>query len=62
MGGFFGGGDTPAPQPIPIPEAPKPTPIADETAIARKRKQRLAATQQRGGAASTILSNSETLG
>ena len=64
MSGLFGG-DAPTPQPIPIPEAPKATPMVDEAAIARKKKQQLAATQQRGGRQSTILSDlgsSETLG
>lgn len=62
MGSLFGGGDVPAPQPMPIPEMPKPTPMVDEAAIARKKKQKMAATQQRGGRLSTILSDSETLG
>lgn len=63
MGSLFGGGDAPSPQPIPIPEAPKATPMADEAAIARKKKQTLARQQQsRGGRSSTILSDSETLG
>ncbi len=62
MGGLFGGGDVPAPAPMPIPEMPKPTPMVDEAAIARKKKQKIASTQQRGGRMSTILSDSETLG
>lgn len=62
MGSLFGGGDVPAPQPMPVPEMPKPTPMVDEAAIARKKKQKMAATQQRGGRLSTILSDSETLG
>lgn len=62
MGGLFGGGDVPAPQPIPVPEKPKPTPMVDEAAIARKKKQVFTANQQRGGRASTILSDTETLG
>ena len=62
MGSLFGGGDVPAPQPMPIPEMPKPTPMVDEAALARKKKQKMAATQQRGGRLSTILSDSETLG
>ena len=62
MGGFFGGGDVPAPAPIPIPEAPKATPMVDEAAIAKKKKQKIAASQQRGGRASTILGESDTLG
>jgi len=41
---------------------PKPTPMVDEAALARKKKQKIAATQQRGGRLSTILSDSETLG
>lgn len=62
MGSLFGGGDVPAPQPMPIPEMPKPTPMVDEAALARKKKQKMAATQQRGGRLSTILSDSDTLG
>ena len=64
MSALFGG-DAPAPQPIPIPEPPKATPMVDEAAIARKKKQQIAAMQQRGGRPSTILSelgSSETLG
>ena len=62
MGGLFGGGDVPAPAPVQMPEPPKPTPMVDEAAIARKKKQKIASTQQRGGRMSTILSDSETLG
>lgn len=65
MGSLFGGGDVPAPAPMPIPEAPKATPMVDEAAIARKKKQKIAATQARGGRSSTLLSelgSSETLG
>lgn len=62
MSGLFGGGDVPAPTPMPMPEMPKPTPMVDEAAIARKKKQKIAASQQRGGRMSTILSDSETLG
>ncbi len=61
MGGLFGG-DAPTPPPMPIPEPPKATPMVDEAAIARKKKQTLARTQQRGGRQSTILGDSETLG
>ena len=64
MSALFGG-DAPTPQPIPIPEPPKATPMVDEAAIARKKKQQIAAMQQRGGRQSTILSDlgsSETLG
>ena len=45
-----------------IPEPPKATPMADEAAIARKKKQALTRQQSRGGRLSTILSDSETLG
>ena len=65
MGSLFGGGDVPAPAPLPIPEAPKATPMVDEAAIARKKKQKALAVQQRGGRSSTLLSElggSETLG
>lgn len=65
MGGFFGGGDVPAPASFPIPEAPeapKATPMVDEAAIAKKKKLKIAAAQQRGGRQSTILGESETLG
>lgn len=62
MSELFGGGDVPAPAPLPVPEAPKPTPMVDEAAIARKKKQKIAATQQRGGRMSTIMSDSERLG
>lgn len=65
MGSLFGGGDVPAPQPMPIPEMPKPTPMVDEAAIAKKKKQTIAAAQARGGRQSTLLSKygeSETLG
>lgn len=62
MSRLFGGGDVPAPTPMPMPEMPKPTPMVDEAAIARKKKQKIAASQQRGGRMSTILSDSETLG
>ena len=65
MGSLFGGGDVPAPAPMPIPEAPKATPMVDEAAIARKKKQKIAAAQSRGGRSSTLLSelgSSETLG
>lgn len=62
MSGLFGGGDAPAPQPLPIPAPPKATPMVDETAVARKKKMTIAAQQSRGGRASTILSDSETLG
>ncbi len=62
MGSLFGGGDVPAPAPMPVPEMPKPTPMVDEAALARKKKQKIAAEQQRGGRLSTILSDSETLG
>lgn len=65
MGSLFGGGDVPAPQPMPIPEMPKPTPMADETKLAKKKKQALLTAQGRGGRQSTLLSQygeSETLG
>lgn len=45
-----------------IPEPPKATPMADEAAIARKKKQAMARQQTRGGRSSTILSDSERLG
>jgi hypothetical protein len=45
-----------------MPEPPKPTPMVDEAAIARRKKQKIASTQQRGGRMSTILSDSERLG
>lgn len=64
MGGLFGG-DVPSPAPIPIPEPPKATPMIDEAALARKKKKQIAATQQRGGRQSTLLSelgSSEGLG
>lgn len=54
MSGIFGG-DTPTPAPMPIPEPPKATPMVDEAAIARKKKQKMAAYQQRGGRQSTLL-------
>lgn len=53
MSGIFGG-DTPTPAPMPIPEPPK-TIVGDEAAIARKKKQKMAAYQQRGGRQSTLL-------
>lgn len=66
MAGLFGGGDVPAaPAPMPVPEPPKPTPMADETKLAKKKKQALLASQSRGGRQSTLLSQygeSETLG
>ena len=62
MGSLFGGDAPPTPAPLPIPAAPKATPMVDEAAIARKKKQKLAAATQRGGRQSTILSESETLG
>jgi hypothetical protein len=40
---------------MPIPEPPKATPMVDEAAIARKKKQKIAAYQQRGGRQSTLL-------
>jgi hypothetical protein len=39
---------------MPIPEPPK-TIVGDEAAIARKKKQKMAAYQQRGGRQSTLL-------
>lgn len=65
MAKLFGGAPAPTPAPIPIPEPPKATPMVDQTAIDRKKKQQIAAMQQRGGRQSTILSDlgsSETLG
>lgn len=62
MSGLFGGGDVPTPAAVPIPEAPKATPMVDEAAIAKKKKQKIAASQQRGGRESTILGESDTLG
>lgn len=63
MGGLFGGGDVPqAPAPMPIPEPPKATPMQDEAVIAKKKKLLLARSQQRGGRASTLLGESDTLG
>lgn len=57
MSGLFGGGSAPAPAPL-----PPPTPMVNEEAIAKKKKELVARTQQRGGRASTILGSSETLG
>lgn len=62
MGRLFGGGDVPTPAPLPIPEPPKATPMVDEAAVRKKKKQKIAAAQTRGGRQSTILGESETLG
>lgn len=65
ISGIFGGGAaTPAlPEPTPVQAAPEATPIADETTIARKKKEAAARAQQRGGRSSTILSgDGDTLG
>lgn len=65
VSGIFGGGQE-APQlpaPTPVQAAPDPTPIADESTIARKKKEALARQQTRGGRSSTIISgDSDTLG
>lgn len=52
----------PPPEPVKVP-APTPMPVVDQTAVNRAKKKMLAASSQRSGRASTILSDgSGTLG
>jgi hypothetical protein len=63
MGKIFKGPKAPPPAPIPVP--PPPIPMADEESIRKKKKKALSLNTQRGGRASTLLSDageSETLG
>ena len=65
ISGLFGGGKS-APAPAPIVEPPKPMPTVDSAAVLAAKKKSIAAVQQRGGRASTILTDtgagSDTLG
>lgn len=54
MSGLFG-----SPAPVPL---PPPTPMVNEAAIAAKKKELAARTQQRGGRQSTILGSTDKLG
>jgi len=62
MGGLFGGGGSPAPAPAPTvlatPE-PAPMPTIDDAAVKAAKKKSLMSAQQRGGRASTVLTDGE---
>lgn len=60
MGNLFGKPATPAVTPLPEP-APV-TPMVDDAAIDKKRKTAMLAQRARSGRASTLLSESNTLG
>lgn len=66
MGGLFSKPSTPPPPPPPEPVKPKPVvPVADESALDKARRRRVARERNRGGVQSTVLnsgSSGETLG
>lgn len=56
MGGLFGGAPK-APEPPPPPPPPAPMPDIDDEQVARARRRKLTAQQNRSGRQSTILSD-----
>lgn len=58
MGGLFGS----KPKAPKIPEPPAPTPVVDEVKVADAKSKAVLRARQRGGRASTILSDADKLG